>query len=101
MRYEYDFGDGWEHDILLEAVLPAQAGGIYPRVEAGKRACPPEDVGGVHGYEHFLEALSNPTHPEHGEFVEWIGKKFDPEEFTVGRANLDIHGGWARVERDA
>jgi hypothetical protein len=101
MRYEYDFGDSWEHDILLEVVLPVEADGIYPRVEAGRRACPPEDVGGVPGYERFLEALSNPAHPEHDEFVEWIGGKFDPEEFTVARANLDIHGGWARVVGDA
>ena len=101
MTYEYDFGDGWEHDIVLEAVLPAEPGGVYPRVEAGKRACPPEDVGGIHGYAHFLEALSNPAHPEHDDLREWIGREFDPEAFTVHQANLDIHGGWTRVDRDA
>ena len=101
MTYEYDFGDSWEHDIVLEAILPAEEGGLYPRVEAGRRACPPEDVGGVHGYERFLEALSDPTHPEHDEFLEWIGGKFDPEAFTVRQANLDIHGGWAPAEADA
>ena len=83
MRYEYDFGDSWEHDILLEAVLPAEPGGTYPRVEAGRRACPPEDVGGVPGYVGFLEALEDPAHPEHAEMLEWIGGNFDPEAFTV------------------
>lgn len=101
MRYEYDFGDGWEHDILLEAVLPTEPRGVYPRVEAGKRACPPEDVGGPHGYVAFLEALRNPAHPEHHEVLEWVGRNFDPETFTVRQANLDIHGGWTLVERDA
>jgi len=101
MSYEYDFGDSWEHEILLEAVLPAEPGGVYPRVEAGKRACPPEDVGGVHGYIGFLEALRDSAHPEHREVLEWIGRNFDPEEFTVRQANLDIHGGWTRVEKDA
>ena len=101
MRYEYDFGDSWEHDVLLEAVLPSEPGGIYPRVEAGKRACPPEDVGGVHGYVGFLEALKDTAHPEHHDMLEWVGRKFDPEAFTVRQANLDIHGGWTRVENDA
>lgn len=101
MKYEYDFGDCWEHDVVLEAVLPAKPGGLYPLVEAGRRACPPEDVGGVHGYEHFLEALSDPAHPEHEELLEWIGGKFDPEAFTVHQANLDIHGGWAPAEANA
>ena len=101
MRYEYDFGDGWEHDVLLEAVLPTESGGIYPRVEGGQRACPPEDVGGIHGYAGLLEALRDPDHPEHGEVVEWIGKGFDPDAFTVRQANLDIHGGWTRDGKDA
>jgi hypothetical protein len=100
MMYEYDFGDGWEHDVVLEAVLLAEAGGVYPRVEAGKRACPPEDVGGVPGYLSFLEALRDPDHPERRELLDWIGGSFDPEEFTVRQANLDIHGGWTRVEKD-
>jgi hypothetical protein len=101
MRYEYDFGDSWEHDILLEAILPAEAGGIYPRVEAGRRACPPEDVGGVYGYADFLEALGDPSHPEHREVLEWVGGSFDPEAFTVRQANINIHGGWTLVEKDS
>ena len=100
MEYEYDFGDGWGHVVVLEAVLPAEPDGVYPRVEAGRRACPPEDVGGVHGYAGFLEALDDPAHPEHREMREWIGREFDPEAFSVAQANLDIHGGW-RLDKDA
>jgi len=99
MTYEYDFGDSWEHDILIEAVLPTEPGGVYPRVEAGRRACPPEDVGGVHGDVDFLDALRDPTHADHRDVLDWIGKAFDPEAFTVCQANLDIHGGWAPGER--
>ena len=101
MKYEYDFGDGWEHDIVLEAVLPSEPDGLYPRIEGGKRACPPEDVGGVHGYAHFLEAIGDPEHPEHRDMVDWAGSTFDPDAFTVRQANLDILGGWTRIQRDA
>lgn len=94
MIYEYDFGDGWEHVIVLEAILPAVPGGLYPIVEAGKRACPPEDVGGVHGYHEFLDVLRDPRHPEHRDMLEWVGGNFDPEAFSVRDANIAIHGGW-------
>ena len=80
--YEYDFGDSWEHTILLEKILPAEKGAHYPVCIKGKRACPPEDVGGVRGYDDFLEAIANPKHPERKEMLEWIGSDFDPEEFT-------------------
>jgi len=101
ITYEYDFGDGWEHDVILEAILPPERDGLYPVVEAGKRACPPEDVGGVHGYHDFLEALGDPGHPEHGDLLEWVGGSFDQDSFSVGEANLDIHGGWVRRKADA
>jgi hypothetical protein len=98
MTYEYDFGDSWVHDVVLEAVLPPEGDGRYPIVEAGRRACPPEDVGGIYGYAHFLEAISNPKHPEHTEMMEWAGESFDPEFFDTKEANLAIHGGWVRKE---
>ncbi len=94
--YEYDFGDSWVHDVVLEAILPPGGDGRYPIVEAGRRACPPEDIGGIHGYAHFLEGLANPKHPEHQEIMEWIGGSFDPEFFDVHEANLAIHGGWVK-----
>jgi len=96
LKYQYDFGDSWEHDVVLEAVLPPGSNGRYPIVEAGCRACPPEDVGGIPGYAHFLEILENPKHPQRRELLEWVGGRFDPEAFHVGEANLDIHGGWVR-----
>jgi hypothetical protein len=79
--YEYDFGDSWSHKLVVEQILPAQVDVQYPRCLAGKRACPPEDVGGVWGYEEFLSAISDPRHPEHMDLSEWIGEKFDPEGF--------------------
>jgi hypothetical protein len=83
MIYEYDFGDGWEHEILLENVLAPEAGARYPRCIGGARACPPEDCGGTAGYENFLAAIRDPNHEEHDEYLEWIGGEFDPEEFDL------------------
>ena len=79
--YEYDFGDSWEHDVVLEDVLPVDSGLAYPRCVAGARACPPEDVGGVPGYEQFLQALADPDHPDRESYREWIGRPFDPAAF--------------------
>lgn len=96
LTYEYDFGDGWVHDVVLEAVLPPGEGGLYPCVEAGKRACPPEDVGGCYGYDQCLAALTDPRHPDHEHVVGWIGGAFDPEAFDVAAVNQAIHGGRPR-----
>jgi hypothetical protein len=85
--YEYDFGDGWEHEILLEQILPPEPGVRYPRCIAGARACPPEDCGGTGGYENFLAAIRDLDHEEHDEYLEWIGGEFDPEAFD--RSDFD------------
>jgi hypothetical protein len=85
--YEYDFGDGWEHDLLIEKVLEPEPGATYPVCIKGRRACPPEDVGGIWGYAEFLEILSDPDHPEYEERLEWVGGEFDPEEFDVEDVN--------------
>lgn len=82
-RYDYDFGDSWEHDILVEKILPPEPEARYPRCLAGKRACPPEDVGGAWGYERFLKAIADPNDPEHADLLEWVGGEFDPEAFDV------------------
>lgn len=87
MEYIYDFGDSWEHIILLERVLPAEGGTEYPVCVKGKGACPPDDSGGIWGYEAMLEALRNPKHPEHQHLVEWIGEDFDPEAFDLDEIN--------------
>jgi len=85
--YEYDFGDGWEHDIHVEDVLAADMGKPYPICLGGERACPPEDCGGVWGYEEFLAAIADPDHDEHDRFLEWSGGEFDPESFGLAAVN--------------
>ena len=86
LTYEYDFGDGWDHTVLLEKVLAPEPGVAYPRCTAGKRACPPEDVGGVWGYESFLEAINDLNNPEHDTMLEWVGGEFDPAAFDLEEA---------------
>ena len=85
--YEYDFGDDWLHEIVVEQLLPPESGVKYPLCVKGKRACPPEDVGGMWGYATFLEAIRNPKHEEHDSYVEWIGREFDSEEFELDEIN--------------
>jgi len=87
-QYEYDFGDSWVHDIKVEKILPLDPEVKYPLLLEGERACPPEDVGGVWGYEEFLEAIGDPKHSEHDEYLEWVGEDFDPEVFDIEKINL-------------
>ncbi len=68
-------------------MLPPEAEGRYPVCIGGKRGCPPEDVGGVWRYQDFLEAISDPRHPEHDERLEWTGGAFDPEGFDIAAVN--------------
>jgi hypothetical protein len=95
MVYEYDFGDSWEHEVLLEKAVDHLPGARYPWVLGGARACPPGDVGGVSGYAHFLQAMRQPQHPEHEEMMEWHGGPFDPTAFDLQAMNRAFHGGWA------
>jgi hypothetical protein len=85
MRYEYDFGDGWEHNVVLEKTIKPAANAIYPRCTAGKLACPPEDVGGIWGFYEFVEAVNDPKHPEHEDKLDWYGP-FEPTEFDKDEA---------------
>jgi hypothetical protein len=78
--YEYDFGDGWEHEVLLEKILPFEVI-AYPVCLAGERACPPEDCGGIGGYENLIKIMKNPRNKEYKNMIEWLGGKFDPEYF--------------------
>jgi hypothetical protein len=91
-KYEYDFGDGWEHEILFEGFLPAEKGVRYPQCVEGERACPPEDVGGIHGYQEYVRAMANPRHKRHKEFLEWNGP-FDPEKFDAQAASKEMWKG--------
>jgi hypothetical protein len=85
--YEYDSGDSWEHEILVEKIIPTTEILRHAVCITGKRACPPEDCGGVWGYEHLLEALKDPNHPDHGDLLDWVGVELDPEEFEVDEVN--------------
>ena len=88
-RYEYDFGDGWEHEVVLENTVPSRERARYPQCIEGERACPPEDCGGVHGYVDFLDVIGNPDHEEHESMLEWVGGKFDPEAFDPKKVHFD------------
>jgi hypothetical protein len=87
MRYTYDFGDDWEHDVVAEQTLTAEPGQAYPRCAAGKGACPPEDCGGVWGYARLKEILADSSHDEHEDMLDWLGldsgEDFDPHEFSA------------------
>lgn len=89
-RYEYDFGDGWEHQLLVEKVLPADPDVHYPRCVTGKRRCPPEDCGGIWGYARLVEALRDPRHPEHEAMKEWYEGSLDPDEFDPDAINCAL-----------
>ena len=92
-EYRYDMGDGWEHRIVIES-LPTSAASEWalPFCVAGENACPPEDVGGPHGYTLFLEILADPQHEQHQDMVRWIGGVFDPKGFDLNRINRDWKG---------
>jgi hypothetical protein len=93
MIYEYDFGDGWAHEVLFEGKFPAEPRSRYPVCLDGANACPPEDCGGPWGYAHLLEALSDKKHPEHAAMKEWIGGKFDAKKFTSQSATRSMRQG--------
>jgi len=98
MRWDYDFGDGWEHDVVVEAIEPMNSDAVYPVCLAGKRTCPPEDCGGPWGYGNLLAAISDPAHEEHEELTEWLPPGFDPEEFDISEATDTMRS--ARPLRD-
>lgn len=85
--YTYDFGDSWEHEILLEKELPSTPDTNYPVCITGKRACPPEDCGGSWGYAELLSIITDPSHPEYEERIEWVGKSFNPDTFDINEVN--------------
>jgi hypothetical protein len=90
IAYEYDFGDGWLHEIELEAILPYTPGDLVPLCTGGQRSCPPENAGGPPGYEHFLAAYHDSAHPEHEDIRTWAGKRFAPEKFDGGAVNKKL-----------
>lgn len=92
LDYVCDFGDRWEHSLLVEAVGAPDPGVRYPRCVEGLGACPPEDVGSIPGYQQFLEALADPDHPDRGERVQWWGSdRFDPNWFDLDATDRALH----------
>ena len=89
MRYNYDFGDNWDHKITLEKILSKEEKTKYPICIAGARACPPEDSCGINGYYNLLEIINNPQDEEYEEKMEWLGGGFDPEEFDLKEVRFD------------
>ena len=82
-KYTYDFGDDWRHAITIEAVVPADPAHDYPRFVDGAGRAPPEDVGGIPGFEEFLEAMTKPRHPGRKRLIRWYGREFDPDDIDA------------------
>jgi hypothetical protein len=95
-EYVYDFGDDWVHRVVLEPATRSRLPGPSPLCLAGENACPPEDVGGPHGYAEFLKAIADPRHKEHESYLRWIGGVWDPKGFDLNRVNRDLHSGRGR-----
>jgi len=94
--YEYDFGDGWAHDVLFEGCPRPELGKRYPLCLEGERSCPPEDVGGVGGHADFLKILADPRDDQHKEKRAWVGRKFDAEKFDPIAATRRM---WRRIRK--
>jgi len=88
--YLYDFGDSWEHEVLLEKSLPLEPDTHYPVCLEGARASPPEDCGGAWGYAELLEIVKNPKHEQHEERLAWLGPEFDPDAFDAAKVNRHL-----------
>jgi hypothetical protein len=88
--YNYDFGDGWRHTIDVEEILPAQSQPVRPMCTGGENACPPEDCGGMPGFEDLKKILSNPNNPEYDERLSWLGGYYSPFSFDPNRINRDM-----------
>jgi hypothetical protein len=94
--YTYDFGDNWEHVVLIEKKAPPPGGPTAPACVAGARAGPPEDCGGAPGYDGLIAALAEPDKPASRELLEWAGEDFDPEDFSPEEVNARLQSWSAR-----
>jgi len=88
--YKYDFGDAWEHEIILEKISEDDNKNQIPRCIGGERHCPPEDCGGIWGYEDLLKIISHPKHKEYKGMLTWLGEKFNPEQFDLKAVNQQL-----------
>ncbi len=89
-EYIYDFGDWWKHGLELEKVVGAEPATFYPICIEGQRSCPPEDSGGIFGYQEMLKAIGNKRHKDHKQWVQWIGPGLDPEAFSLDKVNKQL-----------
>jgi len=87
--YDYDFGDCWEHEVIVEDIVDLVAEERYPKCVAGARACPPEDCGGIWGYEELLRTIGDPSHKEYESTMQWLGGSYDPEVFDAKKVRFD------------
>jgi Plasmid pRiA4b ORF-3-like protein len=88
--YQYDFGDNWEHEVVVEAMESVPLVLKFATCTDGQRACPPEDCGGTGGFGELVEAITDPTNEEHVEYLDWVGRPFDPEAFSVAATNAAL-----------
>jgi hypothetical protein len=88
--FDYDFGDSWEHEVVIEELTWSDIGLKFAVCLDGANACPPDDVGGTGGYEEFLEAIADRNHEEHESYLEWAGGSFDPCDFELARVNAAL-----------
>ncbi|MFM6549534.1 MAG: plasmid pRiA4b ORF-3 family protein [Microcystis panniformis] len=101
-RYLYDFGDGWEHTVVIEKIEPMRPGLTYPFLLAAAGRCPPEDVGGPSGYAEYIEALADANHERHIEMLEWRGSAFDPAKIKIADLHLaldDLARTWSKARK--
>ena len=92
IEYEYDFGDSWEHELVIEGHTTAEDGGIYPACVSGEGACPPEDCGGSYGFAEFKALLAGPPSTERDELLEWAGGDYDPARFNLAAVKTAVAG---------
>ena len=88
--YEYDFGDSWTHELVLEDILKSEPALRLPVCLAGERRCPPEDCGGAHGYEELLGIISNPDNEQYPDMMTWLGGHFYPASFDIEKVNRHL-----------
>ncbi len=89
-RYDYDFGDGWLHEVVVEDILPVGSRKRVPRCIAGENRCPPENSGGPRGYSTLLDVMRDIHHPEHKKMLDWYGSDFDPRGFDLEDVNQSL-----------
>jgi hypothetical protein len=99
-RYVYDFGDAWVHRVTFEGRSPRTPGTKYPRCAGGARRCPPEDCGGIGGFEEFLAAIADPQHDEHEAMLTWAGGTYDPDDFDPATVRFDDPAKRLRMARE-